>query len=232
MIESMKCPYCGVAIHEAWSDEEITGYASADTSLAFIVQHMDCPACEMTIIHYSEGTPEYRGKGHEQYLHGVDTVTNSYFVLPRTPYSPAVHSSVPKHISDDLTEAMLVLPFSAKASAALSRRCLQNILIDAAGVKREANLVDQIGSAVNAHGLSSGLRKLLTAVRQVGNYAAHPIQDKHTGVIVDVEPGEAELNISTLEALIDFFYIRPAEEQEKLDEINRKLSAAGKAPIT
>ena len=124
-----------------------------------------------------------------------------------------------------------MLPFSAKASAALSRRCLQNILTDAGQVKKK-DLVDQIEEAVGKHGFSSALRRLLTAVRVVGNYAAHPLKDKATGLIVDVEPGEAELNISALEALIDYFYIRPAEEQAQLDEINRKLLAAGKLPIT
>ncbi len=39
----------------------------------------------------------------------------------------------------------------------------------------------------------------IDAVRVIGNFAAHPIKSKSTGEIVDVEPGEAEWNLNTLE---------------------------------
>jgi hypothetical protein len=53
----------------------------------------------------------------------------------RGPVSP----EVPSAIAADYIEACTVLPFSAKASAALSRRCLQAVLHDAGYRGRDLN---------------------------------------------------------------------------------------------
>ena len=44
---------------------------------------------------------------------------------------PPVPKEVPSHIAEDYKEAALVLNFSPKSSAALSRRCLQAVLREA-----------------------------------------------------------------------------------------------------
>lgn len=193
---------------------------------------MQCPSCDKAIVRLSEGPPRWAGLPGEEFLVGVEEgkVLRQVILYPRVPFTRPLPSEVPTTIRQDFEEALIVLPFSPKASAALSRRCLQNILVDAGQVKSK-DLAPQIEEAVKVHGFTAGLRRMLTAVRMVGNYAAHPIKDKSTGVIVDVEPGEAELNLSALTDLIDYFYVRPAEEQKQLDEINKKLVAAGKPPI-
>lgn len=86
-------------------------------------------------------------------------------------------------------EACLVLPDSPKASAAISRRCLQAVLRDAAGVK-PADLSREIDEAM-PH-LPPYLADAIDAVRNVGNFAAHPVKSRSTGEVVDVEEGEAE----------------------------------------
>jgi len=141
--------------------------------------------------------------------------------------TPAV---VPQPLREDYNEACLVLADSPKASAALSRRCLQSILRDHAKVKHQ-NLVNEIGEAINSKTLPSHLENDLHAIRAIGNFAAHPTKDTSTGEIVPVEPGEAEWLLDLLEGLFDFYFVAPAETQKRRDALNAKLKAAGKSPI-
>jgi hypothetical protein len=68
-------------------------------------------------------------------------------------------------------------------------------------------------------------------VRQIGNFAAHPIKSTSTGEIVDVEEGEAEWNLDVLESLFDFYFVQPAIAAKRKADLNKKLKDAGKPPI-
>lgn len=85
---------------------------------------------------------------------------------------------------------------------------LQQILRDKAGVK-PGNLADGIQQVIDSSKLSSHIFKLLDSVRNIGNFAAHPIKSKASGEIIDVELGEAEWNLDVLEALFDFYFVQP-----------------------
>ena len=71
----------------------------------------------------------------------------------------------------------------------------------------------------------------LDAVRNIGNFAAHPMKSKSTGEIVEVEAGEAEWNLDTLEGLFDFYFVQPQILQKKKEELNKKLKNVGKPEI-
>ena len=128
-----------------------------------------------------------------------------------------VPEEVPKDIKNDFLEATAVLPISEKASAALSRRCLQNILIDR-GAKKDT-LNNQIEWALPS--LPSYLRDNLHTVRNIGNFAAHPIKSENTGIIAEVEPQEAEWNF-VLEQLFDFYYVQPEKARKMREKIEIK----------
>ena len=147
-------------------------------------------------------------------------------ISAREPLSP----DVPDTIKKDYLEACLVLNDSPKASAALSRRCLQHLLREKAGIKR-GNLADEIQQVLDAKILPPQLAEDIDGVRNVGNFAAHPEKSTKTGEIIDVEPGEAEWLLTTLEGLFDFFYVQPAAHQRRRDAVNAKLKEAGKAPM-
>jgi hypothetical protein len=72
---------------------------------------------------------------------------------------------------------------------------------------------------------------MVDAVRNIGNFAAHPIKATATGEVLPVEPGEAEWNLDVLEALFDFFFVQPAVIKRKRDALNKKLASAGKPPV-
>ena len=75
------------------------------------------------------------------------------------------------------------------------------------------------------------LAEAVDAVRVIGNFAAHPIKSKSSGEIVDVEDGEAEWLLDTLEALFQFYFVQPAVLQKRKEAMNQKLVEAGKPPL-
>jgi hypothetical protein len=75
------------------------------------------------------------------------------------------------------------------------------------------------------------LAEIVDAVRQTGNFAAHPVKSQVTGQILPVEPHEAEWNLDVLEALFDFYYVQPVIIAKKRALLNAKLQEAGKKPM-
>jgi hypothetical protein len=146
--------------------------------------------------------------------------------IARTPLS----SDVPGKFAEDYKEACLVFDDSAKASAALSRRCLQLLIRDHVGIHK-GNLAQEIDAVLASKTLPSHLAEAIDGVRNIGNFAAHPEKSTNTGEVVPVEPGEAEWLLDTLEGLFDFYFVAPAALQRKKDALNKKLSDAGKAPM-
>jgi hypothetical protein len=143
-----------------------------------------------------------------------------------------VPPDVPSDIAVDYVEACNVLPISAKASAALSRRCLQNML-HAHGYKdrdlaREIDLLLRETDPQKA--LPHRLRVTVDAIRKFGNFSAHPIDDKTTLQVIEVEPEEAEWCLETIEELFEHFYTGPAAAAARKAALNAKLAAAGKPP--
>lgn len=128
-----------------------------------------------------------------------------------------VPTEVPGKIAQDYIEACNVLPISAKAFAALSRRCLQNILH--AGGYRAKDLSKEIDLPLNEpdpkKALPHKLRETVDAIRNFGNFSAHPIDDKTTLQVIDVEPHEAEWCLETIEELFEHFYVGPATASAK-----------------
>jgi hypothetical protein len=145
-------------------------------------------------------------------------------IYPLGSARPPIPQEVPASIANDYEESCLVELYSKKAAAALARRCLQNLLHEQ-GIKKK-DLNEEIEEAKK--NLPPHLSTSIESVRVLGNFAAHPIKYENTGEIVDIEEGEAEWVIDTLEQLFDFYYVAPKKSKEKRDNLNAKLSAAGK----
>jgi hypothetical protein len=143
-----------------------------------------------------------------------------------------VPPEVPAGIADDYIEACNVLTISAKASAALSRRCLQNIL-HAQGYRARdlAKEIDAVLSETDAKkAIPQRLRDSIDGIRNFGNFSAHPVDDKTTLQVIDVEPHEAEWCLEILEEMFQHYYVGPAEAKRKKDALDAKLAAARKPP--
>ena len=139
---------------------------------------------------------------------------------------------MPPEIAQDYVEACNVLPISAKASAALSRRCLQKMLhahgYNAKDLAKEIDLL--LNETDLAKALPHKLRMTVDGIRNFGNFSAHPIDDKTTLQVIDVEPHEAEWCLEIIEELFEHFYVGPAAAKAKKAALDAKLTAAGKPP--
>jgi hypothetical protein len=191
---AMTCPHCEHAIHETRSESGF-GYADADSLVSLV--HAQCPACRRIIVWIRT-------------VNGNNRLIHPSGVLPRA----AAPVEVPEAIAADYKEAGAVLPISPKASAALSRRCLQHLLRDAAGVQA-GDLANEIQQVLDSGKLPSHVAANLDAVRVIGNFSVHPNKSNNTGEIIDVEEDEAEWTLDVLDGLFDYYYVLPARAAAK-----------------
>lgn len=141
-----------------------------------------------------------------------------------------IPNEVDEPFAQEFREAAATLGISPKASAALSRRLLQHLLREKGGVN-PSNLVAEIEEMRSKNVLPATLSDDLDSVRHVGNFAAHPIKDKETEAVAEVEAGEAEWLLELLQDLLDAFFVAPAKRQVRRDALNKKLESAGKQPL-
>jgi hypothetical protein len=123
-------------------------------------------------------------------------------------------SYIPLQIRKDYEEACLIASLSPKASATLSRRCLQGMIRDFHGVK-EKNLFDEIKSIKNK--VDPTIWKAIDSVRSVGNIGAH--MEKDIDLIIDVAPNEATSLIALIEMLLKEWYVGRHEREQELQSI-------------
>ncbi len=121
---------------------------------------------------------------------------------------------IPQQLRDDHFEACLIKDKSAKASATLSRRCLQGILRDFWGI-RESSLFKEIAALEGK--VDATTWEAIDSVRKVGNIGAH--MEKDVNLIIDVEPEEAELLIWLIETLFEEWYIEKHTREQKMKKI-------------
>jgi hypothetical protein len=220
----MKCPHCSIHFHDNWDQHYFGrgngGHLTEDvegTKAYWMYRSAYCPACREWTIQMALAKDQ-------------KPLTDWRQIHPVGANRGPVPTDVPSQIAQDYIEACNVLPISAKASAALARRCLQNMLH--AGGYAEKDLAKEIDLLLNEpdpkKALPHKLRETVDAIRNFGNFSAHPIDDKTTLQVIDVEPHEAEWCLETIEELFEHFYVGPAAAKAKKAALNAKLAAGGK----
>jgi hypothetical protein len=223
----MRCPHCLENFHDTWAYNLILK-DDTTANLGWAAGSTVCPACNRPVI--TLGLSLVAASQYGSTL--AESLPNSTFrlVYPKSVSRGPVPKEVPEQFVSDYSEACVVLADSEKASAALSRRCLQHLLREKAGIKK-GDLSTEIRQVLDSKQLPSHLGDDLDAIRNVGNFAAHPIKATNTGEIVDVEPQEAEWLLNVLEQLFDFYFVQPARAKARRDALNAKLHATGKPPM-
>ena len=219
----MKCPHCHISFHDSVS----FFYIGADRDGHWIIAKQDCPNCERIVLSLSKSTGTARRADGS--LCPAGTLSQD-LVHPKSIARSPVPSEVPPEIASDYLEACRVLCDSPKASAALSRRCLQLLLRSKAEVKK-GDLVNEIQQVLDSRALPSSLAESIDAIRNIGNFSAHPQKSTTSGEILPVEPHEAEWTLDVLESLFDYYFVQPAQIARKRAALNDKLREAGKPPM-
>jgi len=117
---------------------------------------------------------------------------------------------VPEAIRQDYEEACAIVNLSPKASATLSRRCLQSMIRDFWEVS-ENNLFKEIDAIKDK--VPTKQWNVIDGLRRIGNIGAH--MERDINLIVDIEPDEATKLLKMIELLINQWYVE-RHEQERL----------------
>lgn len=221
LFEGMKCPHCTVEIHAFSQYYQMPSLMESNNS--WYAKGCICPACRKAII-WLGLTTRWTTQRNMPIPSGI---ISEQLAIPKGASRPPCPTEVPDDYAGDYNEACLVLSDSPKASAALSRRCLQHIIRNVAGIKRR-DLFQEIQDLIDSKVLPSHISESLDAIRNIGNFAAHPLKSTNTGEIIPVEPAEAEWNLDVLESLFDFYFVEPARTKARKDALNKKLAEAGK----
>lgn len=115
---------------------------------------------------------------------------------------------IPKAIRQDYAEACAIVTLSPKASATLSRRCLQGIIRDFWDIK-ESNLSKAIQQLEGKIPVTQW--NVINGVRRIGNIGAHMEQD--INLIIDIDPDEAQKLIKLIEHLLEQWYVNRHEQE-------------------
>lgn len=214
----MQCMHCFVAINVEVKDYNLSNDADGRWSIS----EYQCPSCgrsNLTLIksRFDVGSGLYFPSG--------ETV-----VRPQVGIRPPAPDEVPSDLRELYNEASSIAILSPRASGALIRRALQQVIRQQGKIERKT-LMQEIDDLIGEGSLPSSIAELLHAIRVVGNFAAHPTKDINTGEVIDVEPCEVELVFDIMDALFDFYFIQPSITAQRKEKLNQKLRDAGKPEI-
>ena len=219
------CPYCrrDQAVTElqfSLQDHYIHNPQSVHGPVCLVVQTIRCANEQCRELTLSCSLNKARLDGAGKYQAPLDTI-HSWRLLPESAAKPQP-DYIPRHIVEDYAEACRIRDLSPKASATLSRRCLQSMIRDFCAIKG-ASLHKEIVALRRRAQRGEAIQHVhqetidaLDHVRKIGNIGAHMDQDAN--LMVNVDPLEAQKLIELIELLFDEWYVRR-------DTRNRKLKA-------
>jgi hypothetical protein len=140
----MKCPHCQVNVHFI----EITRQGVQAERVWYITGEK-CPHCEKLVIFLSDEAILDINREYPFSRPRSASGPNLYLVWPRHAHFTPAPPEIPPELAEDYNEACTILDLSPKASAALARRCLQNLLREHIKVK-PGNLSDEIQAVLDS----------------------------------------------------------------------------------
>jgi hypothetical protein len=214
MGQQWTCPYCNrpcTIDHEDIRSMENSTHISYEYGAYFSkVTVIVCPnpKCRQRTISAAlyECTPNLQSVGERIFY---------WKLLPESEAKP-FPEYIPKQLRDDYAEACLIKDKSPKASATLSRRCLQGIIRDFWEIKKN-RLVDEIEELKSK--VDSTSWEAINSVRHLGNIGAH--MEKDVNLIIGVDPDEAGLLIWLIELFFEEWYIARHDREEKMIAIKK-----------
>jgi len=219
-----ECPYCGmVAVADPRLMNgvvlEIEPLSSKRKIRRLQVFSTQCPVTDCGEVTLVATWEELRPVSGHPASSKKWTSLRHWRLLPES-RAKAFPDFIPKPILDDYQEACLIVDRSPKASATLSRRCLQGIIRDfwKAAPSTLYLEIESIKDKVDSLTWSA-----IDATRKIGNIGAH--MEKDINLIIDVEPHEAEALIKLIETLIEDWYIARKERTDRLEEISNIAEA-------
>lgn len=199
-----QCPYCNM-IMPLTNSTTINRHPSFDSDADQYTPNTHWDESTLTISYYkcpNCGQYTIKAKGMGKMVKDVD--------IPIRPLSFAKQfpEYIPEAIRQDYEEACAIVTLSPKASATLSRRCLQGMIRDFWDIK-ESNLSKAIEKLEGK--IPAPQWNVINGVRRIGNIGAH--MEKDINLIINIDPDEAQKLIKLIEHLLEQWYINRHEQE-------------------
>lgn len=211
MEPGVDCPFCGavIAISQDTFQKRFLAFENYNVNQIpinpdeftqpFAINMVRCPRCgKCQIVYKSLSGPD---KG------------NTVHIYPKS-LAKKYPSYIPTQIRSDYEEACAIVDLSPKASATLSRRCLQGMIHDYWKINK-GNLAKEINELEGK--IPAEQWKVINGLRRLGNIGAH--MEKDVNLIADIEPNEAQKLIKLIELLMKEWYINRHEQQQLFNDI-------------
>lgn len=222
------CPYCNHAqvIADArydadWQRVFVQGWKQGD--VGYYKEFIVCANANCRELSF-ELRVVRRGHDSGNKFEIIGTPVAKWRLLPLS-YAKPQPDYIPEALRLDYQEACAIRDLSPKASATLTRRCIQGIIRDFCGIvkKRLVDEIDELKKLVDSSQAPAGvLSDTVTAidnVRKIGNIGAHMEAD--INVIIDVDPNEAQILIELVEALFVEWYVARYKRTQRLEKIGQ-----------
>lgn len=208
------CPFCGRQVsltensHCLKKDYLFTkaeGKSGAlNYELAYIVcPNPDCKEYTLRIDFFERKPNTIGGMRNGEHL--------AFFQLRPKGMAKPLPDYIPAPLRQDYAEACLIEQDSPKASATLSRRCLQGIIRQYYRVTKRT-LYDEIQALKGE--LDPELWEAVDKIREIGNVGAHSHDD--VSIMVDVPPESARALIELIELMFEETYIKDHNRKQRI----------------
>jgi len=210
-----KCPGCGLTC-ELPRDriEDAVVYAGEENSFgsrAFRLRRIICPnhACRQLQVSVSmhllwQDGPNVRAEPEPMH---------AWPILPEAGIR-ALPKSVPVEVAQEYTQARKLIPISRSAAATFARRCLQAMIRDFWGIKK--NFLSEEVNALQEK-VDPETWQAIDSVRQIGQVARH--LEKGVNLIQEGDADEADMLLRLVDYLIDDWYVAREKRMERLATI-------------
>lgn len=192
----MKCPQCSTEFNDQKSNMT---YLGEDIDGDWFIKQFVCPnpECKRLILFLEVG----RSGIH---CWGLGQANKSTLIHPKGFNTPQLPPEVPPASSEQFYEACSVLPYSPRASAALSRMCLQNLLRQVAGVQ-PGKLKDELQQIIESGKLSSTIVQSIHDLYSNSSFLNSENQD--CSILHPADQVEASLYINVLYQLFEYYFL-------------------------
>jgi hypothetical protein len=223
--ENWKCPHCGHAQaitaprYDAHSRKlDVEGWERGRA--AYRTESIVCANAECRQLTFTLGLGELEGWNDGQPV--ISEFVGCWQLLPASSAKPQP-DYIPEALRGDYEEACAIRDASPKASATITRRCIQGIIRDFCGINKR-RLIDEINElrrVVDAGQAPPGVQAdtvdAIDHVRQIGNIGAHMEAD--INLMIDVDPDQAQVLIELTELLLDEWYVASEERRRRLAKL-------------
>lgn len=210
MPHSFTCPFCNHTIpliSATYYNSDVQfrsrcplGGFNWDNTYSLNVRMYKCPNCEK-ITSFADYT-------------GSEMPSKTIPIFPISTAKQFPHY-IPESIRSDYEEACSIVNLSPKASATLSRRCLQAMIRDFWQITNKRRLVDEIDALKEK--VPATQWQVIDSLRHIGNIGAHPEAD--VNLIIDINPEDAQKLISVIELLLRQWYVERHEQEQLYTDV-------------